>query len=303
MAELSDGKLRIAVTGGSGFVGQALIGALHAQGHDVIRLVRSEPQQRDEVRWSPSSPFTFPSNLPPLQAIVHLAGANIADRRWTPKRREIIRRSRVDATRHLADAVMRLDTPPSVFVQASAIGWYGDRGDEVLDEQSPGGQGYLADVCAQWESAGDVLDESATQRAILRVGMVVHQAGGAVAKMRPIFRLGLGGRLGHGRQWISWISRADLVNLCITCCLDHRYQGVINAVAPTPVTNAEFTTAMARWCHRPAWFPAPSFMLRAALGGMASEVLLASQRCRPQALIDLKHGFQDTSLDTALRGD
>ena len=303
MSVVSAGNLRIAVTGSSGFVGQALTQQLQSLGHSVVRLVRSEPRQSDEVLWSPTSAFTFPTNLPPLDAVIHLAGANIADKRWTAHRRKVIRQSRVDATRYLAKAVMQLDKPPSTFVQASAIGWYGDRGDEVLNEQSPRGSGELSDLCADWESAGDMLDETETQRAILRVGMVVHPSGGAVAKMRPIFRLGLGGRLGHGRQWISWIARQDLVDLCIACCVDHRYRGVINAVTPTPVTNANFTAAMARWCQRPAWFPAPKPLLQAALGSMANEVLLASQRCLPQSLLDMKHLFQVKSIDLALRGN
>ena len=292
--------LRIAITGSTGFVGNALIGHLHRGGHDVVRLVRHRATAPDEVQWTPQEPFQLSERLSGLDAVVHLAGAGIADRRWTQRRREVLRHSRVEATANLVDALRALPDPPVAFVQASAVGWYGDRGDEVLDESSPPGTGFLAELARDWEQAGAAIDNEQTRRIVLRIGMVLHPAGGAIKRLRPLFRMGLGGRLGSGRQWVSWIARDDLVELIAVCCRDDRYAGVINAVAPAPLTNAQLTRAIARWCRRPAILPAPRPGLRLALGRMADELLLGSQRCLPGVLNTRGYPFRLQSVDSAL---
>lgn len=296
--------LRIAMTGSNGFIGIALHDHLHASGHEVIRLVRNTAHDAShEASWNPTAPFQLSEDLSGLDAVVHLAGANIAERRWTRRRRTLLRSSRVEATQHLVAALMNLPEPPRAFVQASAIGWYGNRGDDVLSESASSGTGFLAALANDWEQAGAPIASDHTRRVVLRIGMVLHSDGGAIKRLRPLFRLGLGGPLGSGRQWVSWIARDDLVALIEQSCSDERLAGPINAVAPIPVRNAELTRSIARWCHRPAIVPAPPWGLRLALGCMADELLLASQRCQPGVLNAMNHPFRHQTVDSALSGN
>jgi uncharacterized protein (TIGR01777 family) len=292
--------LRIAITGSSGFVGQALLNDLRQGGHEVVRMVRSEGGPEDVV-WSPHAVGAPDPRLEGLDAVVHLAGAGIASRRWTASRRRILRSSRVDATEHLAASLAQLDRPPKVFVQASATGWYGDRGDEVLSESSTRGTGFLSDLCESWEQASMLLDTRGVRRVQLRIGMVIGPRGGALAKMVPLFRLGLGGRLGHGRQWISWISLRDVCGIIGLAMSNPQLSGPINAVAPIPISNRAFTAALAAACHRPAVLPVPSLLLRLAVGSMAPALLLSSQRCRPAILQSCRYAYLHENVDSALR--
>jgi uncharacterized protein (TIGR01777 family) len=288
--------LRIGVTGASGFIGTALCQALTQNGITVLRLVRHEPTADCEVSWNPEESFEPDDRLEGLDALVHLAGAGIAAKRWTPARREVLLRSRVDGTRFLVEALQRLDHPPTAFIQASAIGLYGNRGDEVLTEDSPQGEGFLAGLASAWEKASEPIEHSGARRICLRIGMVLCESGGVLARMKRPFRLGLGGRLGNGRHWVSWIELDDLVQIILRCCTDSSLRGPINAVAPTPLTNRAFTAHLARRWHRPAILPAPAWALKMAFGSMTSELLLASQRCIPAALESAGHQFSHVSL-------
>jgi uncharacterized protein (TIGR01777 family) len=264
--------LRIGVTGASGFIGTALCQALTQNGITVLRLVRHEPTADCEVLWNPEESFEPDDRLEGLDALVHLAGAGIAAKRWTPARREVLLRSRVDGTRFLVEALQRLDHPPTAFIQASAIGLYGNRGDEVLTEDSPQGEGFLAGLASAWEKASEPIEHSGARRICLRIGMVLCESGGVLARMKRPFRLGLGGRLGNGRHWVSWIELDDLVQIILRCC------------------------HLARRWHRPAILPAPAWALKMAFGSMTSELLLASQRCIPAALESAGHQFSHVSL-------
>lgn len=294
--------LRVLVSGASGLVGRALVPFLTTQGHQVTRLVRRAVRGPDEVFWNPEAESLDLSALDGrIDAVVHLAGAGIADARWTDARKREIRDSRVNGTRALAGALAALTHPPRVVVGGSAIGCYGEGGGAWLDESAPCGSGFLAEVCAEWEAAWAPLDGCAVRRVYLRTGVVLTPAGGALAKLLPPFRAGLGGRVGNGRQWWSWISLDDLVGVIGHALLTETVSGPLNAVAPEPVTNTEFTGALGRVLHRPAVFPVPAWVLRLALGQMADEALLASQRVRPGVLAASGYRFRHEKLDTALR--
>ncbi len=288
--------MRIGVTGASGFIGTALCRTLALNGITVLRLVRHESTVGCEVTWNPKESFEPDSRLERLDAIVHLAGAGIASQRWTPARRELLLRSRVDGTRFLVEALQRLHHPPAAFIQASGIGLYGNRGDEILTEDSPRGEGFLPGLVSAWEKAGEPIERCDTRRVCLRIGLVLSESGGVLARMKRAFRLGLGGRLGNGRHWVSWVELDDLTQIILRCCVDASLDGPLNAVAPTPLTNRAFTAHLARRWHRPAILPAPAWALRMAFGGMADELLLASQRCIPAKLMAAGHQFGHISL-------
>ncbi|RMF39358.1 MAG: TIGR01777 family protein [Planctomycetota bacterium] len=290
---------RIAITGASGLVGRALDRFLQGSGHLVIPLVRHDPVA-GEIRWDPTGPFdTGP--LERVDVLVHLAGESIAGRRWNATKKQRIRQSRVEATRNLCHHLARMDRPPSTLLCASAIGYYGDRGDEMLDEQSPPGRGFLAQVGIDWEAAAAPAVEAGIRVVHLRLGMVLSPDGGALAMMLPIFRLGLGGRLGSGRQFWSWIAIDDVVSAIGFAMERPDLDGPVNVVAPQPVRNIEFTRTLAGVLHRPALLPAPSFLLRLGLGEMADELLLASARVRPRRLEEAGFQFCLPQLDVALR--
>jgi hypothetical protein len=274
----------VVVSGASGLVGRALVAELLRRGHAVRRLVRRPVRFEDERRWDPTTGTLDADALRGARAVVHLAGAGIGDQRWTPARRVEIRESRVQGTSTLARAMVTMRDPP-VWVSGSAIGIYGDRGNEELDETSAAGAGFLADVCQEWEAATAPVTASGGRVVLLRTGVVLARQGGALARQLPLFRLGLGGKLGHGQQWVSWIALADEVG-AILHAVDHDdLSGPVNATAPNPVTNAELTSALGRALHRPTRIAAPRRLLEVALGGqLTDEALLASQRALPRRL-------------------
>jgi uncharacterized protein (TIGR01777 family) len=291
----------ILVTGSSGLIGSALTGRLGAAGHEVTRLVRSSGAvQQGRIQWDPAAERLDAESLEGFDAVVHLAGESVATGRWTAAKKERIRSSRVQGTRLLAQTLARLGRPPGVLVSASAVGYYGDRGDESLDEQSAPGSGFLAEVCQEWEAAADPAREAGIRVVHPRIGLVLSASGGALAKMLPLFRLGLGGPLGSGRQYVSWITLDDLVAaICHSISTDSP-SGPVNAVAPEPATNRQFTRALGRALRRPARLPAPAFALRAMLGPMADELLLSSTRVIPRRLTASGFAFGDLQLEEAL---
>jgi len=291
---------RIAITGASGLIGRHLARHLRQQGDTVIRLVRRAAERDDEVSWIPTSRLEPLAAIEGLDALIHLAGAPIAEGRWTHARKRVLRDSRTTTTHHLAMACLRLDSPPRVFMQASAIGLYGDRGDEMLDETAAPGDGFLSELTVAWEASGAPIDV-VSRRCMLRLGMVLARDGGAMAKMLPIFKLGLGGRLGNGTQWMSWISIDDVVQVIDRLIDDELVHGPINVVAPTPVRNAIFTQALGHALRRPRFLPVPRFALRMALGPMADGLALSSQRVVPIALLEADHTFQHATIDVALQ--
>lgn len=280
--------MKVAVTGASGLIGTALVAALRSDGHDVVRLVRRAPVAADEAGWDPAAGAVDLDAIAGCDGVVHLAGAGVGDHRWTAAYKEKIRRSRVDGTGTIARAVGRLDPAPRVLVSASAVGYYGDTGDLPVDETAPRGNGFLADVVEGWERAADPARDAGIRVVHPRSGLVVAREGGAWARMLPLFRLGLGGRLGSGTQYWSFISLADEVR-ALRFLLDGALEGPVNLTAPSPATNAEVTRAMGRALHRPTALPVPAFALRTVLGEFSSEVL-GSIRVLPTALTEA--GFQ-----------
>jgi uncharacterized protein len=285
---------KLLLCGGTGLVGRALAQNLVHDGGQVILLVRRPPRQHAdqkiiEIEWHPERPQAL-SDLSPLEgcyAAVHLAGANLAAHRWTPSYKRLILSSRVDTSHALGRTFAALTAPPPVVVAASAIGYYGDRGNELLTEASRPGEGFLPEVCQAWEAATSPLAPRVVQ---LRFGVVLTARGGALPRLLQLFRLGLGGRLGNGRQWMSWVSLEDVVAAIRFAIAEPQLRGAFNTTAPHPVTNAEFTYTLGRILHRPAFFRVPSLVLRAALGQMAQDALLASTRAVPERLAAA--GFQ-----------
>ncbi len=289
--------MRIGVTGASGFLGQRLVPALRAQGHDVVRIGRGA---ESDIQWNPSAGTIDVARCAGIDAFVHLAGASVGAR-WTPARRHAIRDSRVQGTALVARTIAALTPRPRVLVCASAVGIYGNAGDAVLDESSPSGSDFLANVGREWESAADPARQAGIRTVHLRFGVVLSRRGGALARMLPFFRMGGGGRLASGRQWMSWIAMEDAVGAVQFALERETLVGAVNAVAPTPVTNAEFTETLARVVHRPALFPVPAFALNLMFGEMAQGTLLASQRVVPRQLLAAGYAFRHATLDSALR--
>jgi uncharacterized protein (TIGR01777 family) len=291
--------MRIAVTGSTGLVGSALVRSLTADGHQVVRLVRRAPAKPDEVRWDPHAGTVDTASLGAVDAAVHLAGAGIGDKRWTAGYKRELRDSRVLGTTAVARALAALDPAPRVLLCGSAIGWYGDTGDVAVDENSPPGKGFLAELCIEWEAATAPALEAGIRVAHLRTGLVVAKGGGAWGRMFPLVKAGLGGRLGSGRQYWSFISLADEV-AAIRHVLDHdAIEGPVNLTAPNPVTNAEATKAMGKALHRPTVFAVPPFALRAVLGEFANEILIG-QRVLPNVLTDSGFTFAHPTVHEAI---
>lgn len=293
---------RIIVTGSSGLIGTALCASLEADGHEVVRLVRSGRTSATRVLWNPRAGDAtgIPGGtLEGIDAIVHLAGAGVGDMRWTAAYKQEILNSRVLSTRTLAAAIAGSNDRPATFVSGSAIGWYGDTGDAVVDESAPAGQGFLADVVVQWERAADDARSAGVRVAHPRTGLVMSKWGGAWQRMLPLFKAGLGGKLGSGRQWWSWITLRDEVR-ALRFLIDSDIAGPVNLVAPNPATNAEVTAAMAKALTRPALLPAPAFALKAALGEFSTEVL-GSARVTPSVLSRAGFAWLDPTLDQALQ--
>lgn len=292
--------MRVAVSGSSGLIGTALAEALPRHGHEVVRLVRADPRP-GEVCWDPAAGRVDPEALEGIDAVVHLAGAGIGDRRLTAARRDVVRRSRLDSTALLAGTVAALDHRPSVLVSASAVGYYGDRGDEVLTERSQGGRGFLADLCRQWEEAAAAVTRAGIRAVMLRSGIVLSRKGGALARQLPLFRAGLGGRLGSGRQWTSWVTLPDVVRAILHVVDRPSVEGPVNVTAPGPVTNREFTASLGRALRRPTRLAVPRAALVLAVGRpLVSELVLASQRALPAALLADGFRFEHENVDEAM---
>ncbi len=283
-------------------LGTALRQALAARGAEILQLVRRNPAAHGQLQWNPAAAPAFQdtASLAGLHAAIHLGGASVAGHRWTPAWKREIRSSRVDSTRALATALAALPQRPQALLVASATGIYGNRGDQLLDESSTPGKGFLAEVCQEWEAAAQPAAAAGIRVVHLRFGVVLDPGAGALAKMLPIFRLGLGGPLGSGRQWMSWISLADAVAAILFALETPAVNGPINLTAPEPITNAEFTHALGRALRRPAILSAPAFALRLALGQMANEALLASARVVPNRLVDAGFPFTHPTLASAL---
>jgi len=292
--------LRILVTGSSGLVGAALTSFLSTGGHTVLRLVRSRSEDGPfAVYWDPSG-ILDASRLEGLDAAVHLAGESIAQGHWTEEKKQRIRESRVEGTRLLCETMACLRTPPRVLVCASALGYYGDRGDALLTEDDPPGSGFLAEVCQAWEAATGVASRNGIRVVNLRLGMVLTPAGGALARMLPPFRLGLGGRLGSGDQYVSWISLEDAVGAIHHAVMTPGLSGAVNCVTPRPVTNSELTKSLGRVLRRPAVLRVPAPVLRRRFGELADTLLLGSTRATPAALTASGYQFRQRDLDLAL---
>lgn len=293
--------LHVAVSGASGLIGSALVPFLTTGGHRVTRLVRGSARGPDTATWDPETGAVDLAGQPSPDAVVHLAGENIAGGRWTPAMRARLGESRVGTTRRLCETLARLAPRPRVLVCASAVGFYGDRGAEVLEETSAAGDGFLADLCREWEAATAPAADAGIRVVNLRLGMVLSARGGALARLLPPFLAGLGGRVGSGRQFTSWIGLDDVLGAVLHCLRTADLHGPVNAVAPHPVTNAEFTRVVGGVLGRPTLLPLPAAALRLVLGDMADELLLASARVVPTRLLSTGYVFRDPDLAGALR--
>jgi len=291
-------RLRVAITGASGMIGSMLAPALAASGHQVIRIVRKTAGP-GEIRWDPAGAGLDPTALRGVNAVVHLAGENIAEGRWTQARKRALLESRKLGTTLLAEAVARAPDGPKTLVSASAIGYYGERGDEELTEASPPGRGFLPEVAMAWEAATAPAADAGARVVPVRIGLVLSRAGGLLQRMLLPFRLGLGGRLGDGCQWMSWIAAADLIGV-FRHALEGTLSGPVNAVAPEAVRNRAFTTALGKALHRPAVLIVPRTAIRLAFGQMADEAILASTHVVPAVLEKAGYRFQYPALDEAL---
>lgn len=294
--------MQILVSGATGLVGRALSRRLEADGHVVRRMVRNaSPHSSEAVYWDPAKGILSPDDLEGLDAVVHLAGEPIASGRWTEERKARIRDSRVLGTRLLCERLAACKQPPSTLIAASAMGYYGSRGDEVLTEDSAAGSGFLAEVCQAWEASTESARTADIRVVNLRIGLVLSASGGAMAKMLPPFKCGLGGTLGGGKPWMSWIHLDDLVGAIVHGLTIPELSGPVNGVAPSPVTNKTFTKTLGKVLGRPTILPAPTPVLRTLLGEMADEMLLASMRIKPDRLITSGYTFQFPELEGALR--
>ncbi|MCG7528397.1 TIGR01777 family oxidoreductase [Streptomyces sp. OfavH-34-F] len=291
---------RIAVTGSNGLIGAALVRSLRADGHEVVRLVRRPARAGDEVEWDPKRDYVDASGLVGCDAVVHLAGAGVGDHRWTAAYKKEIRDSRVLGTAAIAEAVASLDTPPAVLLSGSAIGFYGETGDRAVDEDAPPGEGFLPSVCVEWEEATAAAEEAGVRTVHARTGLVVAREGGAWGRLFPLFRAGLGGRMGNGRQYWSFIALHDHIAALRHILDTPELSGPVNLTAPEPVTNAEVTAAMGRVLRRPTLFTAPAPALRVVLGEFAGDVL-GSQRVLPARLLDSGFAFAFPGIDAAVR--
>jgi len=292
--------MRILVSGATGFVGSSLLARLDALNHTVIPLGRSQSGPH-AVRWSPETGQIETQKLIDLDAAVHLAGESIASGRWTKTKKQKLIDSRVQGTRLLSQTLSSLQRPPRVLISASAIGYYGNRGAESLREESPPGTGFLAEICKQWEASTEDAARKGIRVIRLRFGLVLAAHGGVLRKILLPFKLGIGGKIGSGNQYMSWISLSDLCDAILHCIETESLQGAVNGVSPNPVTNFDFTKTLGRVISRPTIFPLPAFAARIALGEMADELLLASTRVEPARLLSSGFRFKDDQLEPTLR--
>ena len=286
---------RIAITGASGLIGTALVGKLKSDGYTVQRLVRRPTVSAEEIFWNPTTQEIDLEALVGVDAVIHLAGAGVGDKRWTKKYKSEILNSRLLGTTTIANAVSQIK--PQVFISSSAIGWYGETGNRAVIESDRGGDDFLAAVCREWEAAADLAGDVRTVK--IRTGLVLDPTGGALGRMLPLFRFGLGGKLGSGKQWWSWITLHDHLRAIEFILENKEISGPVNLTSPNPVTNQEFTSALARALRRPALFPAPAFALKAALGGFSTEIL-GSKKVLPGALQDAGFNFEFPHIGPAL---
>jgi len=289
---------KVLVSGSSGLVGTALLPALQASGYEVTRLVRGAVPGNQQIGWDPARPLA-PESVSGFDAVIHLAGESIVGR-WTEAKKRRILESRVQGTRNLVKALVEASQRPRVLISGSASGYYGDRGDEILREDSPSGQAFTSELCRQWEAATEAAANAGVRTVQIRLGVVLSATGGALQKMLPPFRMGLGGNMGNGRQWLSWIDLQDVIGAIQYILKTEALQGPVNLASPNPVTNAEFTKTLASVLSRPAVFPMPAFAARLVFGQMADELLLASQRLEPAKLLASGYVFQKPDLRSTL---
>jgi uncharacterized protein (TIGR01777 family) len=293
--------MRVLVSGSSGMVGSALVRRLESEGNRVTRLVRKPNWLGDVVFWDPGSSALAPAAVEGYDAVVHLAGESIASGRWTEEKKKEIRLSRVRGTRLLAETLARSTRPPKLLVCASAVGYYGDRGDEILTEESASGSGFLAEVCREWEASAEAARKAGIRVVNLRSGLILSSTGGALKQMLTVFRLGLGGKFGDGKQWMSWIALDDVVGVILHAISKESLSGPTNTTSPEPVRNEEFTNTLGRVLGRPTIFFVPAALARVALGDMAQELLLSSTRAVPKRLTASGFQFRYPDLEGALR--
>lgn len=294
--------MKVLISGASGMIGRALQEELKNSDHQVVCLVRDKSKASDEaIYWDPKIGQIDPSSLEGFDAVINLAGESIAEK-WTEERKKEILESRVDATKTLATALASLNEPPKVFINSSAIGYYGNRGDEICTEKTPNGSGFLADVCRQWEQAAQAAEEKGIRTVFLRTGVVLSSEGGALVKMLPPFRFGLGGKLGSGEQYMSWISIDDLIGIILYTLINDSVKGPVNAVAPAAIKNVDFTKTLGKVLDRPTFFAVPEFALKFLMGNeMAEELLLYSIRAEPKELMMDGYSFKTPDLERTLK--
>jgi len=294
--------MKILISGASGLVGKHLTPTLKAKGHEVYKLVRKTPKSSDEIQWNAEKGFseTEQAKLENFDAVVHLAGDNVASENWSDEKKRKIKDSRVVGTRVLVDALKQAKNPPKIFVSAAAVGFYGDRKDEILTEDGAPGEGFLTDVCTAWEDEIKKAEEFA-RVVFLRIGVVLAKDGGALEKMVTPFKFGVGGTVGSGKQWMSWIALDDLIKIIHFSLENENLRGAVNAVAPNPVTNREFTETLGKVLHRPTVLPVPAFAIKLLFGEMGETLLLQGTRVLPKKLADANFDFQFTNLEEAMK--
>lgn len=293
--------MNILITGSTGLIGTNLSAFLAQKNHRIIHMVRKTPVSENQIFWDPNTAKLDAGSLEGIDAVVHLAGESITGGRWTAEKKLRIRESRIRGTRLLSESMANLSAPPKVLISTSAIGYYGDRGEERLYEDSRAGTGFLADVCREWENATEPASAKGIRVVTLRFGIVISARGGALSQMLPVFRTGFGGKTGSGRQYMSWIALEDLTRIVEFAIQDESLQGPVNAVSPNPVSNRIFAKTLGRVLRRPSIFTLPRFAARIAFGEMADALLLASARVIPNRLTEAKYPFRFSDLEAALR--
>ncbi|MBX7053485.1 MAG: TIGR01777 family oxidoreductase [Pyrinomonadaceae bacterium] len=292
--------MRILITGATGLLGQALTKSLAENGHEIVKASRKDPIDDLHVKWSVEGGFADPEKLEGIDVVVHLAGENVSGLRWTDEKKKAIRDSRILGTRNVVDAISKLKDKPKTFIASSAIGFYGERGDEELTETSPAGDNFLAGVCKEWEVESRRAEDAGIRTVLLRTGIVLSKDGGALSTMLLPFKMGVGGVVGSGKQWMSWISLDDEVAVINYCIENENIRGAVNAVAPNPATNAEFTKTLGEVLYRPTFLPLPEFAVSMIFGEMGDALLLASTKVLPKRLLDAGFEFKFPNLKEAV---